>query len=382
MHICFLCNEYPPAPHGGVGSLTQTLARALVRHGHRSTVLGCYPGSEDRLETDCGVHVVRLAHAPVRGTGFVVNGHRLRTKLLAIHAESPIDVIEGPENSLANAPARISARRVIRMNGGHHFFAVTLGRKPRAWRSWLERRSFARATDLCAVSHYVAETTRRLLKLPAQRIEVLPNPVDTALFQPMSEPSEQDGLILFAGTVCEKKGVRQLVLALPTIVAAVPHARLAIAGRDSHDSRVGGSFIEYLRGLIPDRLRDHVEFHGALDHATLPRVIAKASVCVYPSHMEALPLAWLEGMAMGKAVVGSETGPGPEVIEDGVSGLLCNPHDPNSIAWAVVRLLRDPHLRRRFGAEARRRALREFSDDTLIQRNLAFYRRCLEPAHV
>jgi glycosyltransferase involved in cell wall biosynthesis len=94
--------------------------------------------------------------------------------------------------------------------------------------------------------------------------------------------------------------------------------------------------------------------------------------------MEAMPLAWLEGIALGKPVLASSTGPGPEVIEDGVSGLLCDPHDPAEIAAGLIRLLSDRELRLRLGAAARQRAVQHFSLDMLLRRNLEFYRKLVD----
>jgi glycosyltransferase involved in cell wall biosynthesis len=376
MHICFLCNEYPPGQHGGVGSFTQTLARALVTRGHRVTAVGIYPPARQGEEDDQGVRVIRLAHTALSGSGWLVNGARLRQVLTRLQRETPIDILEGPENGLALIPAGFSASKIIRMNGGHRFFASTLGVPRSPWRSWLERRSFARADQLCAVSHYVAETTRELLQLGGREIEILPNPVDVKLFRPRPEIAEQPGLILFIGTVCEKKGVRQLVQAMPQIVAAAPEARLWVVGRDWLDPQTGASFIEKLRQLIPPALTEHIIFKGPVEHARLPELIAQASVCVYPSHMEAMPLAWLEGLAMGKAVVASATGPGVEVVEDGESGLLCNPYEPASIADKISALLKQEDLRKRLGERARERAVNQFSVDKLVSRNEAFYLRC------
>jgi glycosyltransferase involved in cell wall biosynthesis len=107
----------------------------------------------------------------------------------------------------------------------------------------------------------------------------------------------------------------------------------------------------------------------------LPAAITRASVCVYPSHIEAMPIAWIEAMAAGKAVVASQTGPGPELIDDGVSGLLCNPHDPSSIANQIIRLLKDASLRRRLGATARKIAVERYSLDKIVRQNLAYYER-------
>ena len=80
---------------------------------------------------------------------------------------------------------------------------------------------------------------------------------------------------------------------------------------------------------------------------------------------------------MGKAIVASKTGPGPEIVEGGVSGLLCDPHDPASIAEKVISLLKDTELRRRLGRQARSRAVELFSVDSLVERNERFYERCV-----
>jgi len=378
MHLVFLCNEYPPAPHGGIGSFTQTMARTLAARGHKVTVVGFYPQRDDVREDDHGVSVVRLAHARVRGMGLIVNGRRLMRELGNIDAQSRIDIIEGPENSLALLPGFPSAVKIIRMHGGHHFFYTTLGKHPRLWRSWLEKCSFRRADHLCGVSQFVAETTRDLLDLGVRPVEVLPNAVNVMQFRPRSDIPEQRGLIIFVGTLCEKKGVRQLVQAMPRIVESVPEARLWLVGRDSVDPQTGASFIDQLRSSIPVVLKEHVKFRGPVEHGSLPEMLARAEVLVYPSHMEAIGIALIEGLAMGKGLVIGDTGPAKEVVEHGVSGLLCDPFSPASIADSVISLLKDPQLRRQMGARARARAVELFSLEKIAQRNEAFYRRCLE----
>jgi glycosyltransferase involved in cell wall biosynthesis len=376
MHICFLCSEYPPGPHGGIGTFTRTLGRALAARGAEVSAVGIYPVVQQTEEHDRGVRVVRVPHSRVRGAGFVLNGLRLRSALRRLHQTSPIDVLEGQENSLAMLPRHFIAPKTIRMHGGHHFFAVTLGRKPRPWRSWIERRSFRRSDFRCGVSRFVVTKTCELLGISPDGIEVIPNPIDAALFAPRPGGAADD-IVMFVGTVCEKKGVRQLILAVPQILGLVPHAQIWIVGPDSRDESTGGSYTESMRRLLPAHAVPHVLFTGPIDNTRLPETMARATVCVYPSHMEALPIAFLEGMAMGKAVVASGAGPGPEVVDHGLSGLLCDPHDPTSIAEQVTRVLRHPELARRLGERARQEVATRFSIDVLVDRNLNWYGECV-----
>ena len=380
MHVCFLCNEYPPAQHGGIGSFTRTLGRCLAQRGCQITVLGFYPVAALRQEEDEGVNIRRLPQARLPRASFWIHGLRLRRELRRLAAAGPLDILDGPENAFAALPPTAPGCKIIRMHGGHHFFSTTLNRRPALWRGWLERRSFAHADHLAAVSRFVAETTRSLLHLGSVPIEILHNPVDTERFRPMPQAPAAPGLIGFAGTLCEKKGIRQLVQAMPEIVAAVPQARLIVCGRDSVDPGTGRSFRQTIQAAITPQTAGRITFTGHVENARLPLELAAAQALVYPSHIEAMPVAWLEGMAMGKPVVAGNSGPGPELIQDGVNGLLCNPHDPRSIAASVIRLLQDPLLAERLGAAARQRVLQDFSADRLVQKNRDFYHRCLNPS--
>lgn len=241
-----------------------------------------------------------------------------------------------------------------------------------------ERWAFRVADQLCAVSRCVAEGTRRLLALGSRPIEVIWNPIDVDAFKPGPEDSEEKDLIVFAGAVIERKGIRQLVQAMPQILAAVPAVRLEVYGDDSLAPRRATPLVPELIGLIPPDVAAHIEWKGRVLRNELPAAIQRASVCVYPSHMEAMPIAWIEALAAGKAVVASRTGPGPEIIDDGVNGLLCNPDDPSSIANQIIRLLKDAPLRRRLGGTARQITLERYSLDKIVRQNLAYYERILK----
>ncbi len=258
MRVAFLCSEYPPHRGGGIGTFTQALGRALVQRGVTVDVVGIYPIEEDVKEDDHGVRVWRLAGARMRFTRFLRNGWKLTRKLRELTEERGLELVEGQENAFAALGRLPGVKKVIRMHGGHHFFSVTLGRKPAAWRGWQERRSFAQADALCAVSRYVAETTRDLLGLGERPIEILPNFVDTDVFRPRAEIPEEEGLMVLAGTVCEKKGIRHLIEAMPAILASCPGARLVVAGRDQSDPAAGGSFTEYLKRQMQPEARERV----------------------------------------------------------------------------------------------------------------------------
>jgi len=362
---------------GGIGSVVQTLGRALVRKGHRVSVAGIRRDIDKSVRSsDEGVelHFEPAANWPV--ANFYPNVRKLLRLLEEIHTRHPVDIVEGSELAFAFFPKRFFAKKVIRMHGGHHFFAVTLGKKPALWRGFQEKRSFANADALIAVSRFVGETTRELLGF-SDAFEVIYNIVDTRKFYEADPDKVEAGRLLFVGTVTEKKGIRQLVQAMPAIRGAVPRAHLRIVGRDWNDPKTGASYTEYLRGFIADEVRDAVEIVGALPHDAIPAELEKAEVCIYPSHMEAQGVVVVEAMAMAKPTIFSIYGPGKEMISHGNTGLLCDPFDPEDIAEKVIAMLQNPEEAARMGKRAREDILRRFDPDATVERNIAFYRSLL-----
>jgi glycosyltransferase involved in cell wall biosynthesis len=369
VHILFICHEYPPAIHGGIGAFTQTLGRRLVANGHRVTVVGVYRNPPSDESDDRGVRVVRIPSRGPRGLRALVDDRALWGIVRRLVTTEGVDVIDGPEMSFWNTPRTIGAPCSLRMNGGHHFFAAAEGTPTRSVRAHLERRSFRRADHLCAVTHYVADRTRTLLSLRAGSIEVLPNPVDTDQFRPRPDIPAVPGRIVFFGTVCEKKGIEHLIAAFPRIRREIANAHLVVAGRERRESAGRDSLATALRRRLAPETSEHVIFTGAVDHDDVPELLATAEVCVCPSLMESQGIAWCEVMSAGRPLVASALGPGPEVVRHGISGLLADPRDVPALGDLVVRLLGDPSLRDRLGTAARQEALRRFSVEQIARSN-------------
>jgi glycosyltransferase involved in cell wall biosynthesis len=137
--------------------------------------------------------------------------------------------------------------------------------------------------------------------------------------------------------------------------------------------------LKYLTDLFLEKeinaaIRPHITFLGVIPNPEMVHYIEKAEVCCYPSHMEAMPLAWLEVLAMGKTFIGGSTGPGPEAVVDGVTGLLANPHDPKDIAEKIRYCFTHPDECLQMGIQARIRVIKEFVTEVTINKNIAFYK--------
>ena len=320
---------------------------------------------------DCGVRVIRVPSRGLPLLRVLPNRLRQRRAFFELDRQTPIDIIEGSEAAFARTGGGLPGLKLLRMHGGPAFFGIRDFRQLRA-----ERWSFRIAEEICAVSQSVADGTKRILGLGERYVEVIPNPVDVEEFSPPEDGSEEEGLLVFTGTVIERKGIRELLQAMPTILAEVPAVHLEIYGGEEVPEPVP-PMTKVLSDSLPPQVASRVIWKGRVARADLPKALRRASVCVYPSHMEAMPIGWLEGLATGKAVVASKTGPGPEIIDDGVTGLLCDPADPRSIAEKVIRLLKDRDERRRLGSAARKICVERYSLPALVERNIRYYQQLL-----
>ena len=376
MHLCFITHEYPKAgfPHGGIGSFVKTIATALVQNKIQVSVVGINYTAKDEIESIDGVTIYRLKKSTVKGLAWYFNSRALNEKIEEIHNRAPINIIEAPELGFAFIKKIKNIKYIIRLHGGHHFFAEAENRKINIWKGFQEKRSFKKADAFIAVSEYVKMHTEKYLSYNNKPIAYISNPVNTELFTPI-KGQEVARRIVFAGTVCEKKGVRQLIQAFPLVKKQFPQATLEIYGRDWFYPD-GNSYMEMLKEKeLPQlgELGQDIHFHGAVDYDIIPSRYAQAEVCVFPSHMETQGLVAPEAMAMEKAVVFSILGPGPETIKNYETGLLCDPYDPIDIADKISWFFCNQEKKEIIEKNARAFVLKKYGIETIVKQNKMFF---------
>ena len=213
--------------------------------------------------------------------------------------------------------------------------------------------------------------TAKYLSFGRRPLEVINYPIDTS--QEPLDLEQDPNSILFAGTICDKKGVRELVQAMALLRLDFPDLRLDCYGRDWYYPD-GRSYIAQLRQDLPTDHFDRVIFHGAVPREELNKKYAVARICVFPSRMETQGLVSLEAMLLGKPVVFSQYGPGPETITHGENGLLCDVYDPADIARKIRWYLEHPKEAMEYGLRARKHVLNKYNKETILARNLEFYK--------
>jgi len=380
MHICFISNEYPKEgfSHGGVGTFLKTIAPKLVAAGHTVSVVGINYERVDEISIEEGVTIFRLKRNTTKGVIWLQNAIAINKKIKAIHKINPISIIESAELGLAFLRKIKGIHYVIRLHGGHHFFAEAENRGIDWWKGFQEKRSFSKADAFIAVSEYVKSHTSKYLKIEKFN-KIIYSLVNCEHFSSTNVPVINHNIV-FAGTICEKKGVRQLIQALPFVKEKFPETTLSLYGRDWFFSD-GSSYIEMLKlkelpRIVP--FDKDVIFRGTVSYNEIPEIYRKAHVCVFPSHMETLGLVAPEAMACEKPVVFSQLGPGPEVIQDGYNGYLVNPQDPKDIAKAILKVFEDNEKAMLLAKNARKTVVEKFNPETIVQQNIDFYNTLLK----
>jgi glycosyltransferase involved in cell wall biosynthesis len=220
----------------------------------------------------------------------------------------------------------------------------------------------------------VSAYSARVLGAPAAQTRVIYGGADPRRYAP--DPNQARRGVLFVGRLTPHKGVDRLLGALPV------GAHLRVVGSTGHDPRMPErDYPRLLRFLARDR---DVEFMGTAADSQLPLLYRSAEVLALPSVArtcygravlvsELLGLVALEAMASGTPVVASCIGGLPEVIEDGQTGFLVPPGDVEALRGRLDQIVRDPHLGRRLGANARAVVLERFTWAKVAERCLAAY---------
>ncbi len=183
---------------------------------------------------------------------------------------------------------------------------------------------------------------------------------------PENKPKDRPAMITYVGRVVKEKGVDTLIEAL----ARVQGATLTICGGGASEK---DEYVTYLHKLA-DRINvnDRINWTGFTTDVT--KYIGEADIAVIPSRwQEPCALVNFEFLAAGVPLVTSNTGGQPEIISEGIDGLLVPPNDPKALAEAIQRLVDDPDLRKKMGEAAREKFLNRFTYDKFYQRVMSVY---------
>lgn len=382
MNICFVCNEYPPAPHGGVGIFVATVAAALIAEGHHVQVIGIYRDITSAAPDKTGtIPVLRIPSCKVAGRmGFILDRFRLASTVHRLVKVEHFDIVEAPDGAGLTAFFRPACPLLVRLHNAAPYYAAKAGVSRGQLTRWAENRALRRADAISAVSNFIADQACSLYPgagLDRQTIRVIYNGVDTQRFKSIPYDLRDRGRVLFAGTLKPIKGVESLLRAFNQMLPDNPGASLHIYGKDTD---IGGK--SYFRTLLEsewysDHARSSTVYHGVMAQEKMPQEYGAASVCVFPSLAESFGLVAAEAMSCGRPVIYSNRTTGPELIDNDRTGFLCDPECPVEIARAIGSVLSNPTQAASIGQAAAASVRERFAIRTCTEKTLQFYRECI-----
>jgi len=405
MKITFLTPEYPhpkTGNSGGIGTSIKNLATGLIAQGCLVRVL-LYGQKEDAVFEAEGMTIQQIKNVKLKGLSWWLTRKKIERIINQLYKDGAIDLVEAPDwTGITSFIQPKKCPIVIRLNGSDTYFCH-LDQRPVKWvNKFHEKRALLKADALISVSQFTADITNQLFGLN-KTFTIIPNGIDTTSFINESNPSLRDtkqtfaknqmslrgvqatrqpleenlsaNRVLYFGTLIRKKGLLELPLIFNKVVEQHPSAQLILVGRDASDIISGNpSTWHMMQQLFTPAALAQVTYKGSVPYEQIKQYINEATVCVFPTFAEALPVSWLEAMAMKKAIVASNIGWAPEVIDDGINGFLVHPSDHAEYANKINELLKNETLRKDFGVATREKVLQKFSIEIVAQQSLAFYK--------
>lgn len=393
MNILLLSQEYPPeTAMGGVGTYMHSIAHAYTGMGHTVHVVSSAApaqGSYSYMQDAVHVHRIRRWKFEVpllRRIWFryfpwtkhqIEYALGMRGALARIVREQEIEIIETTElwaegifySFTRQAPIVVKLHTPLFVLRSLNDMQSTLD-----WRivDWVDKMWTRRADQIVSASAALARIVAGAFHLDAEKIPVIPVPVDTTRFQALPMSQNAAPVILFVGQLEPRKGVFTIADAMPYVVAEFPDARLLFVGGDRViDGRSTQALL--LERLSASGVAHHVEFIGRVSNENLKDYLQRASVCLFPSHWENFAISCLEAMASARPVIASNVGGFTEMIEHNKSGLLVPSNNAGELAAAIQCILQRPLWAQELASAARRRVEQNYSIEIVARRNLDLY---------
>jgi len=230
---------------------------------------------------------------------------------------------------------------------------------------WVYDRACFQARERIVHAPQVKDLLVKRTKVPPETVHVMPFVIVGDVDVSAGKDFAEGPFVLFFGRIWEYKGLEFLIKAEPLITSKVPEAKIVIAGK-------GEDFERYRRMMVhPENFIVHNEFVSDEKRAEL---FQRASVVVLPYIEASQSFIISIAYRFGKAVVATTVGGLPEMVDDGRTGFLVPPRDPQEIANAVVRLMQDDKLRHRMGSAGMRKVNVECAPASVGKSTLRVYR--------
>jgi glycosyltransferase involved in cell wall biosynthesis len=376
LRILMACGV-PRRREGGVAATVYNLGREMERSGHQVT----YLFQEDLLEP--GGVPARFAEVvfSLRLGQFIASN---RSKFSIVNLHAPVGFAYGLRrrlNRAGNLPPYVMTlhgleeRRVYVMKReAKKGRAWNFAWKNRVWQRLYHQPRFNWSISSADGAMVFARDTATILQLKydvdADRVAVIPPGVESRFVMPREYRDDGALRILFVGTWLDQRGIYYLREALNNL-RRLPGWTMTFAGCGVPEGEI--------RTFFGDDLADRILVRGTTPTADMPKLYAEHDVLLFPSLLEGLPLAVLEAMASGMPVITTDTCGMPDVVQDGINGLLIPPASTEGIEKAFIRLAESKGFREQLGRAAQE-SMRHYTWERSAKQLEGFFGHILELA--
>jgi glycosyltransferase involved in cell wall biosynthesis len=389
--ICFISPEYWPLT-GGTGSYVYYLSNQLLKNQYRIYVVtGANQAQDTHVNPQLDVSFLKIPKMPIVKSFMLAqaSSHKLQsTRATAdvdvVHPQLPLtpnfavppnfgktlvctvhSTWKGEAEAIRNEP-------YLRLNANEKFLVSF-----NWFLRFFEEGMIHRARKIIAVSHFTKWELTNYYKIPAHKIRVIHNGVDTKKFQPAADKRKiktQMGLnpddiaIVSVGRLYARKGLFTLIESMPAVVKKFPRAKFIISGKGQSDE---------MQKLIAHATRlgvlGNIVFTGYTPDKDLPKLYQAADVFSFSTFYEHHPFAILEALSTGLPVVTTTVGGIPETIQSGKNGLLVAPFNSKAFSDAILYHLEHPKEAAAMGAAARETVERELDWKIVVKDAMKVY---------
>lgn len=395
LSICFICDEYPPVSHGGIGVAVKTLAETLVENNHEVYVIGLLPHSlgGKAYEVINGVEVFRIhtgLKIPFMSRWGLI--YRLINKVFNtdysdvkekwfqhtkfiedLVIQKKIDVIEFTDFRFSfsfikyvqgkNYWPNSEVIKIIKLHGSVNFFRLEAGKKILHNEFKFENSLFQYADQLLSVSPYTKEKVRAYYNLDRQNIKTIYNGIE--IRKPINKLPVLD-IVVFSGTLLTKKGIIELLKAWNIVCRNNSTVVLEIYGKGLKQR-----FVHYINKKSIHR----VIFKGHIKRDLLLERYQNAKLAIFPSHTETFGLAPIESMMMGCPTIASEIF--KKTWFDEKNNPFVMPtfevFDIDKLSKLIISVLSDRDLRKRLSKNGRDFVKNNFDINKIALEHIKFY---------
>jgi len=248
----------------------------------------------------------------------------------------------------------------------------------------LEREIMLKSNAVRSISQAIASEIERAYGFifDDKKIKVAPLGMSTKVPQVISIVKEHFE-ILFVGRLELRKGIDILLNSIPQVLNIVPNVQIRIIGDDSLRGPDGRTFKDkFINDYISKPWLENVHFEGRVSEEALLQAYADCDIFVAPSRFESFGLVFLEAMREGKPVIGCLAGGMPEVISNGINGLLIEPGNVNALTRAILQLVQDQQLRARMGEWSKKIFEEKFTSKRMAEESSKLYKLAKENFYI